>query len=323
MRAWQVLALGSDPVQSRLPSPEPAAGEALVQVVAAGLNFADLLISEGRYQTRPPMPFVPGMEFSGIVTALGAGAIAPAPGTAVIGISGTGGFAEQICVPAASLTPLPPGMPMTDAAGFPIAYATSHLALTYKAAIRPGETMFVTGAAGGVGLTAVEIAKRQGARVIASARGADKLAIAREAGADHLIDSDAPDLKEVLRALGGVDVVYDVVGGAAFDAALRAARPDGRILAIGFASGQVPQVAANLLLVKNLTVIGFWLGGYQAHNPALVADSLKTLLGWYADGALRPRISHVLPFDALPDGLALLRARKTTGKVVIRMDQQE
>lgn len=321
MRAWTVISFGSDPVLTQIPAPAPAKGEVLVRVSAAGLNFADLLMAEGRYQTRPSLPYIPGMEFSGIVAALGPGTTGPAPGTRVLGISGTGALADQVCVAADSLSVLPDGMSMTDAAGFPIAYATAHLALTHKARLQPGETLLVTGAAGGVGLTAVEIGKRLGARVIASARGAKKLAVAQASGADHLIDSDAPGLKEALRALGGVDVVFDVVGGPAFDAALRATKPDGRLLAIGFASGQVPEVAANLLLVKNLTVTGFWLGGYQTSTPSLVAQSLTTLLAWHAGGGLRPQISHILPFHALPEGLALLQSRASTGKVVITVDQ--
>jgi NADPH2:quinone reductase len=160
-----------------------------------------------------------------------------------------------------------------------------------------------------------------GARVIACARGAEKLAIARAAGADEVIDSDTPDLKAALKAMGGADVVYDPVGGPAFDAALRATRPDGRILAIGFASGTVPQVPANILLVKNITVIGFWWGGYLAFAPHLLRDSLATLLGWYAEGGLRPHISHHLPFDQLPQGLDLLRSRAATGKVIIDIQQ--
>ena len=320
MRAWQVTSLDSDPVQTRLADPVPAEGEVLVRVSAVGLNFADLLMAAGRYQTRPALPFIPGMEFSGTVIAVAPGGTGPAPGTRVLGISGTGALADRICIAADNLAVLPDGMSMTDAAAFPIAYATAHLALTHKARLGPGETLFVTGAAGGVGLTAVEIGKRLGARVIASARGDAKLAVARAAGADHLIDSDAPGLKDTLRALGGVDVVFDVVGGPAFDAALRATRPDGRLLAIGFASGQVPQVAANLLLVKNLTVSGLWLGGYQASAPALVSHSLTTLLGWHADGGLRPHISHVMAFDSYPQALEQLRSRATTGKVVVTLE---
>lgn len=295
-------------------------------MIAAGLNFADLLMIDGTYQFSPPLPYVPGMEFSGVVAALspgalGPGALAASVGTRVLGTCGSGALSEYICVPTARLSPLPDQMGFVEAAGFAIAYGTSHLALTLKARLRPRETVFVTGAAGGVGLTAVEIGKGLGARVIASARGADRLAVARGAGADVLIDSDAPGLKEALRAEGGVDVFYDTVGGPAFDAALRACKPDGRLLTIGFASGRVPQIPANLLLVKNLTVTGFWYGSYETHAPGLVAASMAELLRWRAAGLIRPHAGHVLPFEAFPEGLALLRDRKATGKVVIRVGQ--
>jgi NADPH2:quinone reductase len=324
MRAWMIEAHDGSPKLRDLPRPYPAKGEALVRVEAAGLNFADLLMIAGSYQVKPPLPFVPGMELAGTVEALGPDTVGPAPGTRVLGIPGTGAFAEWLCLPASHLSPLPDAMPFEEAAGFPIAHATSHLALSWKAALQPGETLFVTGSAGGVGLTAVEIGKRLGARVIASARGADRLTVARAAGADVLIDSDDPSLqgaglKDRLRAEGGVDVLYDVVGGPAFDAALRACNPDGRLLAIGFAAGSVPQVPANQLLVRNLSVIGFWLGAYQTLQPARLQASLATLLDWRAQGLLNPHAGQVLPFESLPEGLDLLRARRATGKVVIRV----
>jgi len=322
MHVWEIAGLRAEPRLAGRDVPLPAQGEALVRVAAVGLNFADLLMIEGKYQVRPPLPFVPGMEFSGVVEALGPGTTGPPPGTRVLGICGTGGLAERLCIAADRIAPLPDAMGFDEAAGFPIAYGTSHLALTLRARLQPGETLLVTGAAGGVGLTAVEIGKRLGARVIASARGAERLGVAKAAGADVLVDSDAPDLRDALRALGGVDVVYDAVGGPAFDAALRACKPDGRLLAIGFASGQVPQVPANLLLVKNLTVSGFWYGGYQEHAPKTVADGMAELLRWRATGTLHPHIGHVLPFADFPEGLALLRDRKATGKVVIRVNQQ-
>lgn len=317
MRAWQVLTLGDAPRRVTMPYPQPQPGEVMVKVGAAGLNFADLLMMDGRYQDRPAVPYIPGMEIAGVVEAVGPGADGPRPGTRVIGVCGTGGLAEMVCVPTGRLVVMPDTMPMTVGAGFQIAYGTSHLALTHKARLQPGETLFVTGAAGGVGLTAVEIGKRLGARVIASARGHDRLAVAKAAGADVVVDATAPGLKETLRSLGGVDVVYDTVGGPAFDEALRACKPDGRLLAIGFASGHVPQVPANVLLVKNLMVTGFWYGGYQKTLPPLVADSMRQLLGWYSDGGLSPHVSHVLPFDGLVEGLDLLRNRTATGKVVI------
>ncbi|MFN4204062.1 MAG: NADPH:quinone oxidoreductase family protein [Tabrizicola sp.] len=322
MQAWQVVEPGAAPTLGSVDSPIPVKGEIVVRVEAVGLNFADMLSIQGKYQVRHPFPYVPGMELSGVVETLGPETEGPAPGTRVLSTCPAGALAERVALPAARVCPLPDGMSFAEAAGFPIAYGTSHLALTHTARLRAGETLFVTGAAGGVGLTAVEIGKRLGARVIASARGKDRLEVARAVGADVLIDSEAPGLKEALRAEGGVDVVYDAVGGPAFDAALRACRPEGRLLAIGFASGEVPQIPANLLLVKNLTVSGFWYGGMEAHAPSLVAASLNELLRWRAEGLIRPHVSHVLPFEAFPEGLALLRDRKATGKVVIRVQQQ-
>lgn len=321
MRAWQVLEFGGKPILSQVETPIPAKGELVVRVEAVGLNFADMLAIAGKYQVRQVPPFVPGMEVSGVVEALGPHTLGPPPGTAVLATCPCGALAERIRLPADRVYPFPAEMDFTQAAGFPIAYGTSHLALTHKARLQPGETLFVTGAAGGVGLTAVEIGKRLGARVIASARGSARLEVARAAGADVLIDSEEPDLKERLRAEGGVDVVYDAVGGPAFDAAMRACRPDGRLLAIGFASGEVPQIPANILLVKNLTVSGFWYGGYETHAPDLVAASMAELLRWRADGLIRPHVSQVLPFEDFPEALALLRERKATGKVVISVSQ--
>lgn len=319
MQAWQVLEPGSAPVLVNIKPPVPVKGEIVVQVEAVGLNFADMLSIQGKYQVRHLFPYVPGMELSGVVQFLGPETDGPEPGTRILATCPAGALARQIVLPAARVCPIPDAMSHTEAAGFPIAYGTSHLALTHSARLQAGETLFVTGAAGGVGLTAVEIGKLLGARVIASARGADRLAVAQRAGADVLIDSEAPGLKEALRAEGGIDVVYDAVGGSAFDAALRACKPEGRLLAIGFASGEVPQVPANLLLVKNLTVSGFWYGGFESHAPARVAASMTELLRWRADGRIHPHISHVLPFEAVPEGLALLRDRKATGKVVIHV----
>lgn len=322
MRAWQIDSLDRPATLTTLPDPAPGPGEARLAIHACGLNFADLLMAKGQYQEKPALPFIPGLELAGTVLDLGPGTQGPPPGTRVAVYAGQGGLAEQGCFPVTSLLPLPDSMSFAEAAGFQIAYGTSHLALAHKARLQPGETLLVLGAAGGVGLTAVEVGKLMGARVIACARGAEKLAIARAAGADEVIDSDTPDLKAALKSLGGADVVYDPVGGDAFDAALRATRPDGRILAIGFASGTVPQVPANLLLVKNITVIGFWWGGYRAFAPHLLQDSLAILMRWHAEGRLHPHISHRLPLDRLPEGLELLRSRAATGKVVIDIQQQ-
>ena len=322
MRAWQIADLNRPATLLDLPEPAPRPGETRIAIEACGLNFADLLMAKGQYQEKPALPFIPGLELAGTVLDHGPGTDGPAPGTRVAVYAGQGGLAEQGCFPVESLLPIPDSMSFAEAAGFQIAYGTSHLALAHKARLQPGETLLVLGAAGGVGLTAVEVGKQMGARVIACARGAEKLAIARATGADEVIDSDTPDLKSALKAMGGADVVYDPVGGPAFDAALRATKPDGRILAIGFASGTVPQVPANILLVKNITVIGFWWGGYLAFAPHLLRDNLATLLDWYAQGRLKPHISHRLPLDRLPEGLELLRSRAATGKVVIDIQQQ-
>ncbi len=209
-------------------------------------------------------------------------------------------------------------MPDEEVAGFLVAYGTSDVALGHRAGLRPGETLLVTGASGGVGLTAVEIGRLMGARVIAVARGAEKLAVAQAAGAAHLIDARA-DLRAEVKALGGADVVYDTVGGAAFDAALRATNPEGRLLPIGFAGGVVPQIPANILLVKNLTVIGLYWGAYAQLRPSVLTESFARLFAWYGEGRLRPHVSQVLPLEEANAGLELLRSRASTGKVVIRV----
>lgn len=319
MRALQISQFGSPATLRTIPVPQPGPGEVLVRTAACGLNFADLLMSEGRYQDTPPLPFTLGMEVAGTVAACGPGVTGSLPGARIAAVPGRGGLAEFVCVPAARCVAIPDSMSDVQAAAFQIAYGTSHLALDHRARLQPGETLLVLGAAGGVGLTAVEIGKHMGARVIASARGKDRLAIARQAGADVLIDSDAPDLREALRAEGGVDVVYDAVGGPAFLQALRATRPEGRLLCIGFAGGEVPQIPANLLLVKNLSVIGLYWGGYLAFRPDVLTASMARLFGWFTQGVLTPHVSHVLPLDQAVDGLDLLRTRQATGKVVVTL----
>lgn len=319
MRAYHIAAPGAAPALTDLPDPVPGPGQVAVRIAACGLNFADLLMIEGTYQDTPPAPFTLGMELAGVVTALGPGTAGPAPGTRVAVFAGQGGLATAGVFAADRCLPIPDAMTMEQAAAFQVAYGTSHLALTRRARLAAGETLLVLGAAGGVGLTAVEIGAALGARVIASARGPDRLEVARAAGAQHLIDSDSPDLRGQLRALGGVDVVYDAVGGPAFLEALRATRPEGRLLAIGFASGAVPQVPANLALVKNLDVIGFYWGGYLAFAPHVLRDSLADLTGWHAAGRIRPHVSHVLPLERAAEALALLRERRSTGKVVVTM----
>ena len=319
MRAYQIVTAGDPPTLNRIDPPHPGPGQIGVNIAACGLNFADLLMIEGRYQDTPPAPFTLGMEVAGTVATLGDGVTGLSVGDRVAVFAGSGGLAEHGVFDAARAVPLPDDMPFEQAAAFQIAYGTSHVALSHRARLQPGETLLVLGAAGGVGLTAVEIGKLMGARVIACARGAAKLEVAERAGADHLIDAETADILAECKALGGVDVVYDPVGGDQFKAAFRACRPEGRLLPIGFASGEVPQIPANHLLVKNLSVLGVYWGGYMRFRPKVVTDSLSTLLDWYRAGRLHPHVSHSLPLARADEALDLLRKRKSTGKVVVTM----
>ena len=319
MKAYQVTGRGGPAALAEIAEPDPGPGEAKVRIAACGLNFAELLMIEGRYQDTPEPPFTLGMELAGTVEALGPGAAGPAPGTRVAVFAGQGGLAEAGCFPAERCVPIPDGMSETEAAAFLVAYGTSHVALAHRARLQPGETLLVLGAAGGVGLTAVELGRLMGARVIAVARGRARLEAAAAAGADHLIDSESTDIRDAVKRLGGADVVFDPVGGDQFRAALRAANPEARLLPLGFASGEVPQIPANILLVKNLTVIGLYWGGYLKFRPGVLTDSLTALFAWYAEGRLRPHVGNVLPLERAAEALELLRARRSTGKVVVRI----
>ena len=319
MRAYRLTELGAPPQLERLARPEPGPGQIRVRIAACGLNFADLLMLKGQYQDTPQTPFTMGMEVSGVVDALGPDVARPALGQRVAVFAGQGGLADYGVFDAARAVIIPDSMPFAEAAGFLVAYGTSHLALGHRAGLRVGERLVVLGAAGGVGLSAVELGALMGAEVIAVARGADRLAIAKSAGAHHLIDSYRDDIRARLKALGGVDVVYDAVGGPAFDAALRATRPEGRILCIGFASGIVPQIPANLLLVKNISVFGFYWGGYLGFAPDRLTDSLTELTALYAAGRIRPHVSATFPLERAADALELLRSRNSTGKIVVTM----
>jgi NADPH2:quinone reductase len=318
MLAYQITAQGDPARLLEKTRQTPGPGQIGVAIKACGLNFADLLMQKGTYQDIPKAPYTLGMEVSGVVSELGDSVSDFSIGDRVAVFSGQGGLAEHGCFDANRAMILPDSMSFEDAAAFLIAYGTSHMALHHRARMQPGETLLVTGAAGGVGLTAVEIGKLMGATVIAHARGADKLAVARAAGADHLIE-DSEDLREIVKSLGGADVVYDAIGGDVFKAAFRACNPEARILPIGFASGDVPQIPANHLLVKNLTVIGYYIGGYLKFRPGAIRDSFATLLDWYQQGRLQPHISHTLPLSRVEEGMSLLRNRKSTGKVVITM----
>lgn len=317
MKAYRLETPGSPAQLVDVDRPHCPAGMVRVKIRACGLNFADLLMQNGTYQETPPAPFTLGMEIAGEIDVAEDSQCGFRPGDRVAVYSGHGGLAEYGIFDPKQCIAIPAQMDFVTAAAFQIAYATSHMALAHRAQLQPAERLLVLGAAGGVGLTAVEIGKLMGAEVIACARGTKKLEVAASAGADHLLDTDDPELREKIKSLGGADVVYDAVGGAAWRAAFRACNPEARLIVIGFASGDIPQIPANHLMVKNLTAIGFYIGGYRHFRPQVVTDSYRQLLAWFAAGKLAPHISHQLPLARVEEGKGLLRARKSTGKVVI------
>lgn len=313
-----IVANASRPSVTETVIDSPGPGQVLLRLHAAALNFADLLMTQGRYQETPPTPFVPGLEGAGDVMAAGPG-VDLLPGTRVA-VYQQGTMAEAGLFDAAACVPIPDVMRYEEAAGFLIAYGTSHLALIARAGLRAGETLVVLGAAGGVGLTAVEIGAALGARVIAVARGAERLAVAAEAGATELIDSDdCPDLKARLRDLGGADVVYDPVGDAPGLAAFGALKPAGRFLVIGFAGGKPPALPLNHALVKNIAIHGFYWGGYRQVDPAMMRDSMTQLFEMVAAGALKPRAGTIYPLSQLAEAYDLLESRRSIGKVIVTM----
>jgi len=304
-------------------APTPEEGELRLKVHACGINFADLLMVQGRYQEKPSLPFTPGIEVAGEVAETGKAASRFAPGTRVLAILPRGGLAEEAVVAETLAMPIPDGVDDVTAAAFPVAYGTSHLALTHRAGLQAGENLLVLGAAGGVGLTAVEIGKRLGARVIAAASSPEKLEIARGRGADDLVDYSREDLRERVKSLTGgrgANVAFDPVGGAAFEAALRTLDFEGRLIVIGFASGEIGQVPANLLLVKNISVLGLYWGSYGWKRPEVLMASMRELLGWLAHGEIAPHISAVYPLAEAARAMEDLAARRSTGKVVVRID---
>ncbi len=305
------------------PSPVAGPGEVTLRVRAAGVNFADIVLVRGQYQEKPSLPFSPGLEGAGDVISVGEGVVGIAPGDRVMAVTGVGAFAEEAVAPANCVFPIPEGMDFTTAAAFPVAYGTSHLALTERGALKAGETLLVLGAGGGVGLTAVECGKAVGATVIAAASSDEKLDLAQAHGADHLINYVDDDLRAAARKLTdgrGVDVVYDPVGGDASKAALRALAWSGRLLVIGFASGEVPQIPANYLLVKNISAVGVYWGAYRNNESDVFRASFDELAKWYAEGRLKPHVSQVFPLAQVPQALGVLQSRRATGRLVIEID---
>lgn len=302
-----------------VPTPEPGPKQVRVHVAAAGVNFPDVLIIQKKYQMQPALPFSPGAEIAGTITAVGSEVRGLTVGMPVAALCGIGGFAEECVVDAQACMPLPPGTPMTQAGGLILAYGTSWHALRDRAALQPGETLLVLGAAGGVGLAAVEIGKAIGARVIAAASSEAKLAICRAHGADALIDYTRNDLRGALKELApqGVDVVFDPVGGALTEAAFRSIAWRGRHLVIGFADGTVPALPLNLPLLKGASLVGVFWGEFAKREPRANAAGMQELLGWIGQGTLKPLISRQYTLAEAPQALADMAARKVVGKVVV------
>ena len=295
-------------------------GEVVVSVKAASVNFPDVLIIQNRYQFKPPLPFSPGSEVAGIVKSVGEGVTGARPGDRVMAFTTYGGFAEEVKTDASRLLPLPAGMDFTVASAFVLTYGTSDHALRDRGRLESGETVLVLGAAGGVGIAAIEIAKAVGARVIACASREDKLAVCREHGADETINYDSENLRERVKALTngkGVDVVYDPVGGPYTEAALRSCAWRGRLLVVGFAAGDIPRIPLNLTLLKGCSIVGVFWGEFTRREPAAFSASIAQLERWHAEGKLRPHVSATFPLERAADALALMAAREVKGKIVL------
>lgn len=302
------------------PSRAPGPGEVRIAIHAAGLNFADTLMVEGSYQVKPELPFVPGLEAAGEVIEVGEGVTRVKPDDRVAATFEYGAFAEEAIAREIDTYPIPDAMPFEIAAAFPVAYGTSHVGLCRRARLLAGETLLVHGAAGGVGLTAVEIGKKLGATVIATAGSAEKLEVARVHGADHLVNYRDQDLRGAIKDLTGgrgADVIFDPVGGEVFDASLRSIAWEGRLLVVGFASGQIASAPANYLLVKNCAAMGVFWGAYRQRDPQVIAESMAELLNWYAAGALKPLVSRIYDLGEAGQAMADMRARRSTGKLVV------
>ncbi len=291
-----------------------------IRVHAAGINFADSLIVQGKYQLKPSLPFSPGMEVAGEVIDVAPHVTGLNVGQRVMANIMYGGFAEEVVAAANCVYEIPDSMDWVSAAGFPVTYGTSHVSLVERANLRAGEYLLVHGAAGGAGVTAVEIGKHLGATVIATAGGPEKLAVAKDKGADHLIDHKTENVRERVKELTegrGVHVVYDPVGGDLFSESLRCTRPGGRMLIIGFAGGDVQQIPANLLLVKNIQAIGYAFEGLRLLFPDMVRRSMEELVCWFDQGILKPHVSYTFPLEQAREAINTLLARKSTGKVVL------
>src|SRR5438445_1063206 len=303
-----------------VPSPRPGPNEVVVEVKASSLNFPDALLVQGLYQVKPPLPFSPGMELAGVVTQVGSGVRNLEPGDRVIASPGRGGFAQECLVPAERVAPLPAGMDFETGSAFMLTYSTSLHALQDCGHLQPGETLVVLGAAGGVGTSAIEVGKAMGSTVIAAASSEEKLAFCKELGADETIDYEKSDLRQrILDLTGGkgADVVYDPVGGAHTEAALRATAWRGRLLVIGFASGVIPQVKLNLALLKERSLVGVYWGDWTHHDPEGQRRHVEQLVVWFAEKKIKPAVSERISLAEAPGAMQRLLQRRVKGKVVV------
>jgi NADPH:quinone reductase len=307
-------------VIEEIASPVPGPGEVVISVKAASVNFPDVLIIQNKYQFKPPLPFSPGSEVAGTVKEVGEGVTAFTAGDPVLAVTTYGAFAEEVKTEARRLLSIPAGMDFATAAAFGLTYATSEHALYDRGALKAGETLLVLGAAGGVGLAAIEIGKALGARVIACASTDDKLAVCRTHGADDTINYATEDLRERIKALTGgkgADVVYDPVGGPYTEPALRSIAWRGRLLVVGFAAGEIPKIPLNLTLLKGCSIVGVFWGDFTRREPQRFAEAMQRLGHWYAEGTLNPHVSERFPLERAADALTLMANRQVIGKVVL------
>ena len=309
-------------LENQWPEPECGASDVVVDVKAAGLNFPDTLIIEGKYQVKPEMPFIPGAEAAGVVSAIGADVTNVNVGDEVIFIGSHGGLCEKAVVPAASVIPKPPLQSFVQAAGIGMTYMTSHHALKQRANLQAGETILVLGAAGGVGITAVELAKQMGATVIAAASTAEKLELTKKMGADHLINYSEESLKDRIKEITGgkgVDVVYDPVGGDISEIALRSIAWNGRFLVVGFAAGEIPKIPLNLALLKGASIVGVFWGAFTQRETALHLKNIQELWAMFAEKKLSPTVTDIFELEDYEKAFNHLTQRKARGKVIVRI----
>lgn len=320
MRAVLCTQLGEPLVVQEVPTPEPGPGEVRVAIRAAGVNFPDTLIVQGKYQFKPQLPFSPGGEVAGIVDALGEGVNDWKIGDRVIAFTVFGGFAEALCVDAGALVAMPDDLAFELAGGLVLAYATTIHALSDRAKLQPGETLLVLGASGGVGLSAVELGKAMGARVIAAASSKEKLETCLAHGADETIEYTSEDLKTRVKELtggAGVDVIYDPVGGRSAEVALRSIAWEGRYLVVGFASGEIPSIPLNIALLKGCQIVGVFWGAFAARDPKGNAENVARVLDWVRDGTITPLVSATYPLERASEALEHIRQRRARGKIVL------